>query len=325
MYHFDVLFLDTTSTKYYDRTTLEKEPLGGSEASVVRVAEGLASLGLKVCVVETQCGYFEPIMGQHCFFMHGDDIEKITCRHYIQIRRNLNSHLFPRARKYLWLHDVCKPEDASQVKDLIDNNIKVIGVSQWHLSNILSVLGDYKNATFIYNPVPEELYTDRAEYDRNIVVWLSSPHKGLGHALDLFGEVYKVNPKMTFIIFNPGYMQLDNVRISSRPGVIVYGPLNCKSMWNVVKKSLCVFYPTTWKETFGCIAAEANALGTPIATMPLAGLNESVNGDFQFCETDEKLVEKVLDWNKNGRPVVTGKDEFKQYAIVEQWVKLLAN
>ncbi len=32
---FDIIFMDTTATSYYDRMTLEKKGMGGTEASVV--------------------------------------------------------------------------------------------------------------------------------------------------------------------------------------------------------------------------------------------------------------------------------------------------
>ncbi len=328
--HFDIVFFDALAKKYYDRISLEKEAMGGTEATVVRVAEGLAALGLKVCVMQARPAYFEPTMGQHCFFMHADDYskEKVTCRHYIQLRAAANSHLFPTAKKYLWMHDLAGKEDTDQAEDIRKNNITVIGVSKWHRDNIREFLPHYDHKIrYIYNPVEEKLY-DIGErnntYDKNTIVWTASPHKGLKHALDLFTEMKKRNDKMNFIIFNPGYYTLDTSQVSLIPGVNVYGPMNCLSVWNVIKSALCIFYPTDWQETFGLVAAEANALGVPLVTHRLAALAETVNGDYQFADSDEKAIQKVLDWNKWGRPITTGQEEFKKENVIVEWVKLLA-
>lgn len=324
--HFDVLFLDTTANKYYDRTTLEKDALGGTEASVIRVAEGLAALELRVAVVQSRVPFFEPTMGQWCYFIHSDMIEDITCNHYIQIRKTDNSHLFNGAKKYVWMHDVVSAEDTPKAKALLDNNVKVIGVSRWHKNNIKEHL-EGVDTTYIYNPVQDELYVDPEfdiKYDNHRLVWTASPHKGLGHALELFKEIRKQNDKMQLIIFNPGYLQLDNVTISSQAGVTVYGPMNALSVWAVIQKSLCVFYPTQWKETFGLVAAEANAVGTPLVTNSIAALKEVVSNDTQFAENDQDVIDKVLNWNKNGRPKTTGREEFKFSNVIMDWVKLLA-
>lgn len=326
--HFDVLFLDTTSPKYYDRMTLEREALGGSEATVIRVAEGLGSLGLKVCVLQSRVSYFEPISGQFAFFMHSDDASGITCRHYIQIRVNNHPEIFKGAKKYVWLHDVASKQSEETVKSLIDNNIKVIGVSRWHRNNILENFAGYENVTYVYNPVQDELYADpntQTDYDRNMIVWPASPHKGLSKAIELFKKIREGNPKMNMAIFNPGYKQLDGINLSIQPGLMVYGPNPCKSVWSVVKNSLCVFYPTEWSETFGLVAAEANALGVPLVTNPLAALKEVVSSDNQFIESDEQAVKRVLDWSANGRPLTVGKDEFRFSEVLLSWVRLLAS
>ncbi len=328
--HFDIVMFDALSKTYYDRITLEKNAMGGTEATVVRVAEGLAALGLKVCVMQARPAYFEPTMGQHCFFMHADDYskEKVTCRHYIQLRAAANSHLFPTAKKYLWMHDVAGKEDTDHAEDIRKNNITVIGVSKWHRDNIREFLPDYEHKIkYIYNPVEEKLYDigeKNTMYDRNTIVWTASPHKGLKKALDLFTEIKKKNDKMNFIIFNPGYYTLDTSQVSLVPGVNVYGPMNCLSVWNVVKSALCVFYPTEWTETFGLVAAEANALGTPLITYKLAALAETVSSPNQFIKSDEEAIQRVLDWSTNGRPMVRGDDDFKKENVIVAWVKLLA-
>ena len=324
--HFDCIFFDPIGYKYFDRMTLEKEALGGTEATIVRVAEGLAELGLKVAVVQTTAEYFAPIMGQHCFFVHAQDISDYTCKHYIQVRSYLNPHLFPGAKQYLWLHDVANHEETEKLNDLIRFKVTVIAVSRWHRNNVRDMLPGYSNIRYIYNPVNDSLFSTpyNDNYDRTKLVWVASPHKGLRHALNLFKQIKAKNDKMELIIFNPGYTQLDTAELSLMNGVNCYGPMNCASVWGVVKKSLAVFYPTKWDETFGLIAAEANALGTPLITFNRAALKEVISSNEQFAQDDESAIQKALDWSANGRPQVAGRDEFKFSNVIMDWVKLLA-
>ena len=264
-------------------------------------------------------------MGQHCFFLHSDDIEKVSCRHYIQIRDIRNSHLFNGAKKYVWLHDVGTKEK-EWIDTLSKEKIKVLTVSRWHYNNIKELTG-YEDIDYIYNPTPDELFLDAnavPAYDKNLLVWMSSPHKGLGRALELFQEMRTKNDKLKLVVFNPGYLGIDTVKVSSMAGVSVYGATGCKAMWNIVRQALCVFYPTQWDETFGLVASEANALGTPVATFRRAALKEVVSSELQFSDSEEELMEKVLGWSANGRPVVRGKEEFKLSNVIIDWLYVLA-
>lgn len=326
--HFDILFLDACANKYYDRITLEKEALGGSEASAIRVAEGLAGFGLKVAIMQTRKPYFEPTMGQHCFFIHADDAENVTCKHYIQMRTNANTHMFPKAKKYIWLHDAGGPDvEGTWLRQLIDEHITLICVSKWHQKRLKKLLPTFMGVEYIYNPVPDEIFVHQGfkpSYNPNLLVWTSSPHKGLGKALEVFKKIRDVEPKMQLIVFNPGYHSIDHDKLITTPGVAVYGPMNCRSVWNTVQQALCVLYPTEYEETFGLVAAEANALGVPLATHRVAALAETVSSDTQFFTDGEALIAGVLDWSKNGRPEVYGQDQFRIWNVIKKWIELLA-
>lgn len=338
--YFDVLFLDCHSYKYYDRNTLEKEPLGGTEATVVRIAEGLASLGLKVAVVQSpspthDLKYFPPIIGQHCFFFHSNDIETLQCKHFVQLRSNQNGHLYPESKHYIWIHNPIEPGFDLKLKE----DDLVIGVSRWHRNQMRQVMPSIESQiTYVYNPVLEDLYNQNdleanSEYNPNLLIWTSSPHKGLGKALDFLKQIRIQNPKMELLVFNPGYLNLDVVNLSSIPGVHVYGAVSAAQVWRILRKGLCLFYPSTYPETMGLVVAEANALGVPVITFKNGALKEVVSSDQQMIEIqntetsedeDQQLITKVLDWSKNGRPKVAGKDEFKFGTVLLEWVKLLA-
>lgn len=327
--HFDVVFLDQTSPKYYDRLTLDKSAMGGTEASIVRVAESLGALGLNVAVVQTQCEPFEAIMGQYAYFLHANNLPATTtCDHFVQIRGISALGLFPKAKQYAWLHDLSIPDMASWIPKLKKHDVTLVAVSRWHKQNIKQYC-DYDKIKYIYNPCPDEIYIQpgfKPHYDPNTLVWLSSPHKGLGNALLMFERLRKENPKFQLITFNPGYMGLNKEALITMPGVSYYGPMSCKQVWPIIQRSLCVFYPTLWEETFGMVCSESNAVGTPLATYSKGALKEVISSESQLVEDGEEqqLIDKVLDWSKNGRPAVFGKDEFRMSNVIKEWKKLLS-
>lgn len=326
--HWDVVFLDTTANKYYDRQVLEKHPLGGTEATVVRVAEGLGELGLNVLVLQTRCEEFNLTMGQYAFFGHGYQIPAGTsCSNYIQIRRNTNPELFPEAKKYLWMHDLAVRDTGFTTSELCKNGIQVIAVSRWHKKNITQFLGsDVDNVSYIYNPVPDSLYDVRSVYDKNLLVWTASPHKGLGKGLELFRKLRKLNPQFKLIVYNPGYLKVDTIQLSSEKNVYYAGEESCRNVWETVKRSLCVWYPCQWDETFGLIGAEANAMGVPMAGYRRGALNEilSNNDRDQLVERDDEdgVISTVLQWQEH-RPDISGNPKFKLSTVLKDWKELL--
>lgn len=327
MYDFDCIFLDTCSKRYFDRQILEKSALGGTESSLIRVAEGLGGFGLKIAVVQSQVTYFEPTMGQFAFFMHSNDLPKMRCRNFIQIRGIMNSHLFPKAKKYVWLHDEVD-ERLKDWNDAIDKyKLHLIGVSRWHLRDIQKYVHSFRNS-FIYNPVPDEIYAQpdlELKYDPNTFVWNFSAHKGLGKGLKVFAKIKAKLPDANLIVTHPGYHDLDMTRLSMLPGVAVYGPLACKQLWGIVQSSLCVLYPSDYNETFCCNLAEANALGAPFLSYNRQVLKEVVSSRDQLVEdgNEDALVDRAVEWSTKGRPKVLGMPQFKLSNVIFRWVQLL--
>ena len=203
----------------------------------------------------------------------------------------------------------------------------MVGVSRWHVKNLKKYFKKYNDITYIHNPVSEKVFrrsSSPSRYDKNLLVWMSSPDKGLDKALELFKRIRTLRPSMKFKIFNPGYWPADQERLARAQGVYYLGPKPSMSMWKVVKKALCVFYPVQYDETFGLVAAEANALGTPLATYARAALPEVVSSKNQLLKKeDEKgIIKRVIHWHDHGRPVVSGKSQFKIKIIAAHWLQL---
>ena len=334
---FDIVFLDCTGSRQYDRKTLENSPLGGSEASVIRVAEALGGFRLpngktlNVAVIKAsdkskgvQVRYFPPTIGQHAYFMHEDEIPNIETKYAVYLRGVQFLGVFPNAKNFVWCHDLADSRMIEWLPYLKEHDATLIAVSRWHKKNIQQVI-DYDKISYVYNPVQDDIYlpayNTRTDINKNLMVWAASPHKGLDEALETFKKINSKFPSLRLLVYNPGYMKGD---IIINPGVLYYGPTACKNVWHQMKNALCVFYPTKFQETFGLIAAEANALGCPVLTYKEGALNEVIQDDRQTVESEEVLLQQLEKWYTEGPPVIHGRDDFRLSKIAMKWLAVLA-
>lgn len=324
---FDVTFLDVTAYKPYDGLTMATEPLGGTEASVIRIAEALAAFGLKVAVVEHVLQ--EPSTYNNVYYLPYEYLSQIDTHNFIILRGTHGLELFPKAKKFSWHHDVASAKLYEMRNKLLETETTVIAVSKWHKEQISRYLNDIENTDKVvliktaYNPVPDQLYDlPQVEINKNKLIWAASPHKGLDVAVALFKRLRAFLPTVELHVYNPGYF---TTTLEQEPGVILYGAVACIQLWKSMHSALCVFYPTKFEETFGCIAAEANAIGTPVAGYRIAGLNESAEGQRGLLPPgdDVALLKQVEHWYNGYRPDVKGKEKFKTTEVVQKWLKWL--
>jgi glycosyltransferase involved in cell wall biosynthesis len=313
---FDLVFLDTVSPYQYEVGHLETRPLGGTEQTVIRMAEGLAERGLKVAVVLNRP--FE-IMGK-AFYLPLSYLDKIKPDRVVHLRSVGQLHLFPNAKQYVWMHDLAQPYISEWEKPLREANATVISVSNWHKQNIQTML-KYENIISIHPPIDENCYFEhRSPYNPNAIVWMASPHKGLVKGLKTFEKLHKLNPKIELLVLNPGYFSEE---IPEQPGVRMIGSVSRTDLRNIVSRVLTLFYPTNFEETFGMIAAESNALGTPVATYKVAALSESVASENPFAVNEDDLCQMILKWQEQ-RLVVKGQDRFRMKNVIKEWLRILA-
>jgi glycosyltransferase involved in cell wall biosynthesis len=328
-YLFDIVFIDCGATKPYNVKDLENRPMGGVESSVIRVAEGLGALGLKVAVIkasDTNIGviqpFFEPIYGQNVFYMHEDYIPRIETKFAVHLRGPRYLPAFKDAKHFVWLHDLANDMIKDWLPHLKQYDATLVGVSRWHKRDIKNHI-DYDKITYAYNPVADHLYTnvrDVTKVNKNLMVWASSPHKGLDNALGTFKKIKARLPLMQLLIYHPGYMDQEPI---INPGTLFYGPTGSRHVWHNLKKALCLFYPSDFKETFGLVVAEANALGVPVAGYPVAAIKEIISNDQQLSIDEDDLIERICQWHEH--PItVPGRDEFKISNVVATWLRIFA-
>lgn len=328
---FDILFIDGVSYKHYDTAILDVEPLGGTEATVIRVAEGLAARGYTVGVANKHT--LEPTMGAYAYYLPlNDDLINYSPDHVVSLRGTTAMAAFPKAYKYSWQHDFPDKRILDMVPAFLEHNAVVIGVSDFH-KNELSRWFTNENwakvpkTVRIYNPVDPRIEVARktkVAYDRNSIVWAASPHKGLDQAIEQFKILKAILPSVTLKVFHAGYI---DAKFYNVDGVMNYGAVPCQRLWQEMSASLCTFYPTDFIETFGLIAAESNAVHTPIATMGIGALTESVQSSDQLVSRYDYagLLKKVETWynEPNTRPEVCLQPRFALQGVIDQWIQLM--
>lgn len=315
-----ILFYDNVTPHKYAYSMLETQPMGGTEATVLRVSEGLKAKGYDVTL-----------------FNHTEDNTLLTdykpnavitlrdAGHYMA-----NKKRWPGAKHYLWLHDIVSgPYQQHLQHHLNGQEGTLLTVSEFHKTNTISALNEVLKqgkirVKRVYNPLADYcIKIPNQAIDNNKLVYFSSPHKGLDYVLKLFQYVRNIDSKFTLTVANPGYYS-DKKDLPE--GVINVGSLNHKEVVDQVRSSLCVFYPNiSFPETFGLVYAEANAVGTPVLAHPIGAAREVLSHPHETmdCRHYKEVVDRVIKWSKGERPIVSARKEFRLETVISEWVRLI--
>jgi glycosyltransferase involved in cell wall biosynthesis len=261
-----VLFYDPVCREPYDTRTLRASAMGGTEATVTRVADALEALVMQHNRTETWGRYLTPqrLAGITSVIVNRDS------RALPWVRER-----FPGARVYLWLHDQLNPGStrarwlAGSAALLRELAVTAVCVSDSQRHGVEATLRRIAGAAplralTIYNPVDDQLVPDGTPVDERKLIFFSSPNKGLNFTLDAFSALRLRMPDLRLLVGNPGY-KAD--RGGRRAGVEFLGPQPQARIHAEVRSALCTFFPNfVIPETFGLVFAESHALGTPVLT-----------------------------------------------------------
>lgn len=324
-----ILFLDECCNKIYDPHVLATEALGGTEATVVRIAEGLAKTGLFEVYVEQHCRS-EDRSDFHARYVPPDRVHDPDYVISLRLPQTLGKAKvrFPKAKHYLWNHDLMGPDFS---RDLIAlSGFEAIAVSNFHKTQMqeqLKPMGYSIDRHFpirvLYNPIDDDLQPDDTPVDRNKLVFFSSPHKGLEYTLEVFKNLRSFNSEFCLYVANPGYYPDAGGNLC---GLRNLGALRHESIIGHVRSSLCVFYPNTvFPETFGLVFAEADAVGTPVITHNMGAASEVLFHPYEYldCRNPKAVIERVMSWYNGDRPRVKARKEFWLSSVIKNWIRML--
>lgn len=324
------VFFDPCCPKPYDSRTLETGGLGGTEATVVRIAEALAREGVESYVIQHNRTARSEAIGARAVYASPGSAASIRKPDAVVVLRDPEALLparrqFPEARLYLWLHDFGSAEFVQAIlKHCRDADAEPIAVSHWYAAHISEDEESNKllRPRVIYNPIDDALPSAASAFDNNRLVFFSSPKKGLAQTLRLFEQARaRINPDFKLFLMNPGY---DKPTLAAHPNVVDLGVLSHAKAIEHVREALCVFYPNNAiPETFGLVFAEANAVGTPVLTMDIGAAREVLYDPAEVCSSLDEVLPRLEGWYKGARPTVKHKPEFLTSNVVRSWLALL--
>jgi len=348
------LFFDPSCQQPYDSRTLRQQAMGGTEATVTRVADALEALVVQHNRTETYGRYRIP-----------ERMPEVT---RVVINRDSRAlprvrDLYPNARIYLWLHDQLRPGSkragwlASTADLLREVRATIVCVSDSQRRGVDAALRtmrleDAVQTHTIYNPIDDALAPNGAAVDRDKLVFFSSPNKGLKFTLDAFRALRRRMPDLRLVVGNPGYKVRKSTAID---GVEYLGPQPQTRIHEEVRSALCTFFPNfVIPETFGLVFAESNALGTPVLTADCGAAAEVIGDRNQILPVTaaqrmyegllthvspgwragparaaaafglfDAYVERIEAWRSGARPQVGADPRFRLAAIGEKWRALL--
>lgn len=197
---------------------------------------------------------------------------------------------------------------------------------------------DSKRLNIIYNI----LYPGEFESIKNMninditinkyqLVFASAWTKNIRDVVAVFDYIYSKNNQYKLVLMSPGWDTSLFVEYSSElkekygNSIEILGPQNKNSYAQVIQSSLCVL-TSTFKETFGCVFAEAYYLGTPvIADIRSGGVCEIIDKDYVIDYIDlENVYQKVCKLTEMRNTMQVKLDEkFMMDANIEKWLKIL--
>ncbi len=324
----NLLFVDTTCPSPYSDITLRNAPLGGTEATVIRVAEGLACRGHSVTVAQHErTETFVSEAGVRYATLE-DLPRRIDALVILRTAKTLPyfRDKYRGAKPLIWAHDYNENEFVSDYPILHKTGVKILCVSKTHSAR---TSGAFLSRTdpvgvsvgYIYNPVVTPGI--RGETVRKKLVFFSSPHKGLERTLEVFQMLRNRDAAWTLTVANPGYYSSSN---TSLEGVINLGCLPHHRVLEEVANASCVFHlNNVFPETFGLVYGEANQMGVPCITHNFGSAYE-ILGEGQVLDVrDTKtVIDRVefFDAQADGLRIKP-RPEFRLDQVLNRWVEVI--
>lgn len=280
----NILMLPIPAGKPWNGATLYQEPLGGSESAVAFLARSFARKGHRTTVAtHGQTGMFDGV-----FYRHIQDMPELIQFDWDAV---ISSRWFDILKEpwktraqLIWFHDMCF-QQALPVRAQRAVMLSQAQADSWMLDPTQTVIIGNGIDTGLFAGAPVARSVDE-HGDPNVLLWTSNPDRGLALAAKIFQEIRKRWPTLELHVYGRagvyGWGPEAEAPYMPRPehmeNVTIHEPVNKLALAQALRKAWAWYYPTYWPETYCIAALEAQAAGTPVITVPLAALNETVKG-----------------------------------------------
>lgn len=347
-----------------------KTGIGGSEEAVIYLGKELTKMGWKVTVYGNpgeKAGDFDGVTYLPWYDANTkDEFNVLILWRFIGFL-DVN----PKAKfKMLWLHDV--PNNPDFTKERVDKLDKIAVLSEYHKS-LLRMFNNGRperipdSKIFVTaNGIPtipttivdEASVTDGADGSiviptkrkSNVLVYSSSPDRGLIYLLNMWPSVLKEVPDAELHIFygfqvfdavsqgNPGRMawKKEIMEKMRQPGIVYHGRVGHDELHRFMANTSIWAYPTDFTEISCITGMKAQRFGAIPVCTTLAALNETVrNGlkvDVDITEEEGQqeyfnalvglMKDKAKQEEIRSSMVVWAEKKFDWVNIAQDWVRL---
>ena len=333
-----IVFIDPTCPRPYDTATLRSQGLGGTEATIVRIANALAATDEVVVCQHNRTG--SQVDSPTLSFVSMDGVADVVpgADHVVFVKKaqgigDLAGRT--RARLWLWLHNYIVEEQLFYWTDHVRHRLGILCVSATHADHMRQAWGRLPanrltlgfigrgGVGYHHNPIDESLQPSAdVARDPHKLVFFSSPHKGIEQVIAAFAEAQRRRPALRLFIADPGYLKMREPGLLAHPGIVHLGSIPQAEVARHVREAFCVFYPQSRRpETFGLVYAESNAVGTPVLAHDFGAAREVLSrANPPFDARDpEAVVARLFEWMDGGPPVVGPDPRFSIAAVTAGW------
>jgi glycosyltransferase involved in cell wall biosynthesis len=261
----------------FSGATLRTQSMGGTESSIVQLAEALAKRGHDVCVFNgihaprSEFGVeWRPLAQVRSYARRQTGVAVANPKLFNGL--TLRSHIF-------WLHNPFKIW-----RQMRRGNMVPLFRTRPHFV----LLGEYHNAhlprwfpsnsrTVIHHGVHEDFFrkTPAAAPPPPRAIFTSQPYRGLDWILALWPEIKCQVPAASLDVFAPKAHQAEaNAKKAALDGVRFRGSVARPELVEELANARALLIPGHRDETYCLAAAEAIAAGVPIVTLGIGSLSE---------------------------------------------------
>lgn len=285
------LFLPAHCVPFHGNS-LAQRPLGGTETSIIRLAEAISNLGHEVII---SSDIANPPLTQP-LYVPTRSLPFVGAVDILIGIRDWRMCLYPvtAKKRFFWTGDAHDQPLTVGIGDIrVSRSIdKFLAVSQWHADSMCETSGFPLDKTaIIRNGIQLELFSETLQKDPKRLIYSSTPYRGLIHLIEIFKEIQKRHPEASLHIFS-GYdvyqggrdsmtslqKEFDTIKeqLVTIPNVTTYGNIMQGDLAKEFLRSSILAYPNTFAETSCITAMEAQAAGCVPVTSALGALPETI-------------------------------------------------
>lgn len=342
----------------FDGSTTQKQPLGGSESSIIYMARELVRCGHNVQVY-ANCpnpGDYDGVsyVHYHQFFSEYPSNPWDAVIAFRSYDPMLLGRIAP--RMIFWCGDATNQPSLMHFEhaSLQRNVDRIFCVSEWHRQSFVHQFHlPSEKVIATRNGFAPELVAAYAERPARRAAYTSTPFRGLEILLGIFPEIRHRVDEATLDVFSSmqvyGWNSEDDRKAfgavygaAEQPGVQWRGSVRQPELLQALARTGLLLYPNTFEETSCISAIEAQASGCVVVTSAKAGLSETVaHGETGICIEGDPRTESYqrqfieascgLMWNEDlfqKMSAAARARAFRRYAwssIAFEWTSILDN